>query len=797
MSLKTYHAKRDFTRTTEPEGTAAAGGGHSFVIQKHDARRLHYDLRLELDGVLKSWAVTKGPSLNPAEKRLAVQVEDHPLDYGGFEGTIPKGAYGGGTVIVWDRGTWAPVGDAAKGLQKGHLEFSLQGERLSGRWHLVRMKDGKNWLLMKADDAAASDNDVLERFTTSVATGRNLADIAAGRPPKRATRGGAKMPGTMAPMLATLAAAPRSGPDWVHEIKFDGYRLLVRVQDGQVRLFTRSGLDWTDRFTPVADAMRGLGDVWIDGEVVVENGYGSSDFSSLQADLSDRRCDRFLFYAFDLMWQDGTDLRRRPLEDRKALLETLLRDAKDPLRYSRHFDDDGALVLRHACRLSLEGVISKKRNSQYGSGRSRVWIKSKCAERQEFVIGGYTLSAADDGMIGSLVLGVNNPKDAGGLQYAGRVGTGFSHAQAVQLFGTLSGMAAKNPFAGKLTADQKRDVQFVTPVLVAEVEFRAWTANGHLRHAAFRGLREDKPADEIVAERPALPEARRHVRLTHPDRIYWPDTKITKADLADYYAQVWPRIAPYVTGRALSLLRAPTGIDGQTFFQKHPWKGMAKQIRQIPDPKDKEHRLIAIDDLHGLLALVQGAALELHPGGSRIGMWERPDRIVMDLDPGEGVGWDRLVEGALTVRAHLVDAGLVPFVKTSGGKGLHICCAQPPKATWATTRAFCHGIAKTMAKEEPDLYVATVTKDRRRGRIFIDYLRNQRGQTAVAPWSTRARAGAPVSMPLAWEELAPATPLQFTIADATNRLALPDPWADFSQANSSASPPEGSRSARR
>ena len=780
MSLETYNDKRDFTKTAEPEGTAAPVGGNSFVIQKHDARRLHYDFRLEMDGVLKSWAVTKGPSLDPAEKRLAVQVEDHPLDYGGFEGTIPKGAYGGGTVILWDRGTWTPVGDADKGLRKGHLEFTLKGERLHGRWHLVRMKDGKNWLLMKADDAAASDQDVLAAFTTSVTTGRDLAEVAAGSPPKTRKRRRTKMPATMAPMLATLAAAPRSGPDWVHEIKFDGYRLLARAQDGQVRLFTRSGLDWTERFPPVAEALRDLGDVWIDGEVVVENGHGSSDFSSLQADLSEGRSDRFLFYAFDMMWQDGADLRKRPLEDRKALLERLLRDARDPIRYSRHFDDDGALVLRHACRLSLEGVISKKRDSNYGTGRSKVWIKSKCAERQEFVIGGYTVSSADGGMIGSLVLGVN---DQEGLRYVGRVGTGFSHAEATRLHDTLSRIAEKTPFAGKLTADQKRDVQFVTPLHVAEVEFRAWTADGHLRHATFRGLREDKPAKEIVAERPApdLPEARRRVRLTHPERIYWPDTKTTKADLADYYAQVWPRIAPHVTGRALSLLRAPTGIEGQKFFQKHPWKGMARQIRQLPDPKDKEQMLIAMDDLDGLLALVQGAVLEIHPWGSRIGAWERPDRIVMDLDPGEGVGWDRLVEGALTVRTHLADAGLVPFVKTSGGKGLHVCCACPQKATWAKTKAFCQGIAVKMAKEEPDLYVATVAKAKRHGRILIDYLRNQRGQTAVAPWSTRARPGAPVSMPLAWEELDPAVPLQFTILDATDRLALPDPWADFAK----------------
>lgn len=817
MTLESYRRKRDFTATPEPAGRKGRRRGNSFVIQKHDARRLHYDLRLEMDGVLRSWAVTRGPSLIAGDKRLAVHVEDHPLAYGDFEGTIPKGAYGAGTVLLWDRGTWSPIGDPAKGYVKGHLEFVLEGEKLSGRWHLIRMqgKQGEkreNWLLIKADDEFARPQgapDILEELPLSVKTGRDIAKIAAGasagpvtrtprkRPvPEKETEAptpaplkGARpedLPPFVPPMLATLAPAAPRGARWLHEIKFDGYRLQARIDGGRVTLLTRSGLDWTGRFgeaLPAALAALPLDRALIDGEVVVESGNGASDFSALQADLSEGRQDRFLFYAFDLLHLDGQDLRPLPLTTRKDRLESLLTEAGDPLRYSAHFADDGDMVLRHACRLSLEGIVSKQADGPYRAGRDKAWIKSKCSARQEFVIGGYVPSTATPQAVGSLVLGVH---EGVALVHVGRVGTGFTARVAQDLFRRLEAIRRDDsPFAQPLTAQQARQVRFVDPDLVAEVEFRAWTADGHLRHAAFRGLREDKAAKEVWRE--AAPEAdvpapRPSVTLTHPDRIYWPDAGITKEGLADHYTQVWRRIAPFVVNRPLALLRCPTGIKGQQFFQKHAWKGLNRHIRLVEDPRDRGNPLISIDSLDGLIGLVQSAALEIHPWGAALDNWERPDMITMDLDPGEGVAWTRVIATAEEVRQRLTDAGLTPFVKTSGGKGLHVVAPLKPHATWPAVKAFCKGIAQAMAADTPAEHVATIAKARRKGKILIDYLRNQRGATAVAAWSPRARPGAPVSTPLAWDELGPDIgPAHFTLSNLPARLnALPaDPWEDF------------------
>ncbi|WP_439605112.1 DNA ligase D, partial [Shinella sp.] len=813
-TLDTYRQKRNFKSTSEPRGRKARKSGHSFVIQKHDATRLHYDFRLEMDGVLKSWAVTRGPSLVPSEKRLAVHVEDHPLAYGDFEGTIPKGEYGGGTVIVWDRGTWEPIGDARKAYAKGHMEFTLDGEKLHGRWHLVRMhgKPGEkreNWLLIKGDDefaAVEGEDDLLDERPESVKTGRDIEDVA-GEEPGWSSKTGrirklsrkakerkqeeatveapdpsgikgarkAKLPGFLPPTLATLATSPPAGERWLHEIKFDGYRLQARIEAGRVKLLTRSGLDWTKKFgKAVVSALAALpvGTALIDGELVVETVAGASDFSALQADLSAGRDDRFTFYLFDLLHLGGYDLTRLPLEARKALLEKLVPGMQGILRYSGHFDENGALVLRHACRLSLEGVVSKLRDAPYREGRSKSWIKSKCSARQEFVIGGYAPSTVSRQAIGSLVLGVYRN---GKLEPVGRVGTGFSAPVAADLFKRLSRMRTdESPFGRKLTAEEARQARYVRPELVAEVEFRAWTGDGHLRHASFRGLREDKPAKEVVAEMPksktgAAPKAekppRRTVRLTHPDRVYWPDEGVTKEGLADYYTEVWRYIAPHIVGRPLALLRAPTGIEGQTFFQKHAWKGMTAKIIEVQDPANKDDEpYVAIEDLDGLVSLVQSAALEIHPWGSTLNDWERPDRIIMDLDPGEGVEWQAIIDAAEETRRRLEAAGLEAFVKTSGGKGLHVCAPLKPSARWPAVKAFCKAIADAMAKDSPDKYVSTITKSKRRGKILIDYLRNQRGMTAVAPYSTRARPGAAVSMPLAWEELsADIGPAYFTV----------------------------------
>jgi bifunctional non-homologous end joining protein LigD len=819
MALTTYRKKRDFEVTAEPRGTSRkgkGGKGDAYLIQKHAARRLHYDLRLEMDGVLKSWAVTRGPSLVPGEKRLAVHVEDHPLEYGDFEGTIPKGEYGGGTVILWDRGRWSPIGDIKKGYAKGHLDFELHGEKLKGRWHLVRMakrpRDKKeNWLLIKGDDEFARTEDapdILEERPESVKTGRVVEDVEGEAPgwssrtgrieptadpklPKRAKKG--SFPGFIEPALATLRPSPPPGAKWIHEIKFDGYRLQAQVRSGKVRLLTRSGLDWTDKFgeeITAALADMSVTEAIVDGEVVVEGAGQASDFSALQADLSEARSDRLVFYAFDLLYLDGHDLRPAPLIERKATLRGLLPDSSPAIRFSDHFEENGDLVLRHACRLSLEGVVSKLRDAPYRSGRCKDWLKSKCSARQEFVVAGYVPSTVSNKAIGSLVLGYF---DDGKLQYAGRVGTGFTNKVALDLFKRLEPMQIdKSPFARKLTAEETRQARFVKPELVAEIEFRSWTADGVVRHASFRGLREDKQAQDVerestagASQRGATPEPRTTVtvRLTHPDRVYWKDVGVTKQGLADYYSEAWHHIGPFVVNRPLALVRCPDGVGSQCFFQKHAWKGMNKEILQAYDPEDKEEEpIIAIDGLPGLLGLVQGGTLEIHPWGARLDDLERPDMIIMDLDPGEGVEWTEVIEAAREVRERLKAAGHESFVKTSGGKGLHVVAPLEPRADWDTVKPFTKSIADAMASDAPDRHVATVSKAKRKGKILVDYLRNGRGATADAPYSTRARAGAAVSMPLDWGELEPAIRADyFTVMNALPRLAAlhADPWEDF------------------
>ncbi|MBR0557951.1 DNA ligase D [Ciceribacter sp. L1K23] len=818
MSLATYNRKRDFKATPEPQGKTGPSKGRSFVVQKHAARRLHYDFRLEVDGVLKSWAVTKGPSLVPAEKRLAVHVEDHPLDYGGFEGTIPAGHYGAGEVIVWDRGTWQPEGDIRKALKKGHIEFTLDGEKLKGRWHLVRMQtreeSRENWLLIKSDDEFArqeDDPDILEELPLSVVSDRSIDDLAGGRKtreigkgkgPTKAKAAGSRtkvkaalpgstrglLPDFIEPQLAKLVKSAPTGPGWLHEIKLDGYRLQVRIERGDVRFLTRGGLDWTDRFgRDLVSAFADLDveEALIDGEVVVENGSGISDFSLLQKDLSEGKLDRFAFYAFDLIYLDGFDLRRVELTKRKERLRALLGKAKAPLRYSEEFEESGKLVLQHACRLSLEGIISKRTGGIYKSGRGNDWVKSKCSARQELVIGGYAPSSVDPSAIGSLVMGVFE-KD-GKLRHVGRVGTGYSQAVARDLFERLQPLRQdKSPFANRLTGLERRDVQFVSPECVAEVEFRGWTADQHLRHASFRGLREDKPAKAVVREKPVSEKTempKRTVPLTHPERIYWPDAGVTKEGLASHYELVWPRIAPFIVDRPLALLRCPEGIEGQSFFQKHSWRGMRKEILRFKDPKDKNGEdYVGIRDLDGLIALVQGAALEIHPWGSTFSAIESPDMVIMDLDPGPGVDWQAVIDAAIEVRERFERIGLTGFLKTSGGKGLHVVAPLERKARWATVKAAMKALADAMAKDDPERYVSTVSKAKRNGRILIDYLRNGRGSTAVAPYSTRARPGAPVSTPLAWDELTPDIgPAHFTVDNLPARLDAQesDPWADF------------------
>ncbi|MBM3577157.1 MAG: DNA ligase D [Alphaproteobacteria bacterium] len=849
MSLADYRKKRDFSTTREPQGRGGRKTGHSFVIQKHAARRLHYDLRLEMDGVLKSWAVSRGPSLVPGEKRLAVHVEDHPLDYRNFEGVIPEGQYGAGEVIVWDKGVWIPDGDPHKGYAKGHLDFELRGKKLGGRWHLVRMarkprEKHDNWLLIKSDDEyarAPDDEDILEEMPRSVKTGHTIGDVAEGRS-KRPTKKGAapkqaatsrsvktgavatkqalardmepslvsgakkaQLPNFIVPMQASAGVAPIS-KEWIHEIKFDGYRVQARIEAGRVRLLSRGGLDWTKKFgDEIVSALRALplGSALIDGEIVVETRSGASDFSALQADLSAGRSDRFVYWVFDLLYLDGYDLRGAPLLERKGMLQRLLREENgNKVRLSVHFEDSGAVVLSHACRLGLEGVVSKLRDSPYRSGRAKSWVKAKCFARQEFVIAGYTPSTVSRRAIGALVLGVYQH---GVLCHVGRVGTGFTADMAHELFTKLDPMRTpSSPFSARLSTEAARHVRYVRPELVAEVEFRGWTADQVLRHASFRGLRDDKQARDVVREiAPAMERLaaarveKSAVTLTHPDRLYWPDQGVTKQGLADYYAEVWRYIAPFIVNRPLALLRCPNGVGGETFFQKHAWKGIDPNIVLIDDPKESEEEpLLSIKDLNGLIALVQSAALEIHPWGSTASDWERPDVIIMDLDPGEQVEWETVIAAAEETKVRLQDFGLTAFVKTSGGKGLHVMAPVKPKAEWPQVKAFTKSIADAMSKDSPGRFVSTITKSKRRGKILVDYLRNQRGATAVAPYSTRARPGASVSVPLAWDELSPAIgPAYFTIAKTLARLdsLKSDPWADFRQAAAAIEPSKPGR----
>ncbi len=879
--LDLYRAKRDFSRTGEPEGArqcksgkaqARKAHGGAFVVHKHAARRLHYDLRLEHDGVLWSWAVTRGPSLDPDEKRLAVHVEDHPLEYGSFEGTIPEGQYGAGSVIVWDEGRWVPEGDPAFGLEKGHLSFMLEGHKLAGQWHLVRLKPRRgekrdNWLLIKVDDAAAQpDGDILETAANSVASGLSIEDIAAGKASEPRVWGKTKRPGTndvsdagrqpqakaapkasraaksntapktarkttpkapqrdalpdfVPPCLATLQEKPPAGERWLHEVKFDGYRLQARIENGALRLLTRSGLDWTERFgTTLAEGLAKLPceTALIDGEVVALGESGVSSFGALQEALSAGRPGALVFFAFDCLHLDGQDLRADPLIARKGRLEDLLRGADEagPLRYSEHFVEPGQTMLRHACRMGLEGVISKRADAPYRSGRGRDWVKSKCTLRQEFVIAGYVPSKGLGRELGSIVAAYH---EGGVLRPAGRVGTGFTRASAAALKKRLDALRSEaSPFEG--AAGREKRIVWVKPELVAEVEFGAWTGSKTLRHASFVGLREDKPAQEVVAEqpeeatakagqaqppeptktskarpaagpakakrlaakpasRPAAQKAATSVKLSSPDKPLWPDIGFTKQDLLDYYATIWPVMAPHVIDRPLSLVRAPNGIGGHSFFQKHAMPGMPEAIHRIRD-KDGEE-LLFIRDFDGLAALVQLGTVEIHLWGATIEAVETPDQIIFDLDPDPGVPLERVREAALTVRDRLVEIGFESLLKTSGGKGYHVVMPLKARAGWDRVKGFARDFAQALAGSEPSRFTATLSKKARKGKIFVDYLRNGRGSTAIAPYSTRARPGAPVAMPIAWDDLATNAPDAFS-AGAVLRDGPPaDLWAGF------------------
>jgi bifunctional non-homologous end joining protein LigD len=815
-ALERYAEKRDFKRTPEPGVTSAGGGEHEFVVQKHAARRLHYDLRLELDGVLKSWAVTRGPSLTVGEKRLAVRTEDHPIKYLDFEGNIPKGEYGGGSMIVWDRGAWVPEGDPQFGLKKGHLAFALDGTRLKGRWHLVRIKPRRGektepWLLIKSEDEFArhpGDPEITAEETTSYLSGRTNAELAAAGdvrvdhaaratvmkarkrelpdPGKVAGARKKLLPAFQEPSLASPSEKPPTGPKWIHEIKHNGYRLQARIDGTSVQLLTRKALDWTERFASIAAAVKkiGLSSALLDGEVVVEDGNGITSFNNLQADLSAGRQDRFRYFVFDILYCEGFDLTRAALIDRKTLLQQILAGlpADLPIRFSEHLEVDGPTMLEHSCRLGLEGIISKRRDAPYRSGRGDHWLKSKCVERQEFAILGYVPSTADRHAVGALALGYHAD---GKLNYAGRVGTGWSLDQARALNKMLAAIAGKQPpLANRLPAGAEKGVQWVEPRLVGEIEFRGWTTDRMLRAASFKGLREDKSADEIVLETTPkvskAPAALARVRLTHPERILWPEPGITKQGLAEFYAEIADWILPHVVDRPLSLLRCPSGTAAKCFFAKHPWAGVDDSVARI-DVGENEPMMV-IDDLAGLINMVQAGVVEVHPWGSRRERLDQPDRLIFDLDPGEGVSWSAVMAAAREVRDRLADLGLTSFVKTSGGKGLHVVLPIEPRASWDEAKTFTARIASDMAKDSPDRYIATLSKRARRGRIFVDYLPPGRGATAVAAYSTRGHPKATVSTPIEWDEMTEGLKADhFTVDNLGHRLKFlkNDPWEEF------------------
>jgi bifunctional non-homologous end joining protein LigD len=832
VSLAAYRRKRDFAKTAEPaaEGSVAASNRLRFVVQKHDARRLHYDFRLELDGVFKSWAVTRGPSLDPHEKRLAVEVEDHPLAYGDFEGTIPKGQYGGGTVQLWDRGYWEPEDGFSpeKALAKGELKFRLDGERLHGGWVLVRMKrdrqGGKriNWLLIKHRDAAArdGDGDALLAQDRSVASGRAMPAIAAGKgrgAKPFLLRGAAPdamwnavaAPDFVDPQLCRAVARPPSGDGWAHEIKFDGYRLQLRVAGGAMTLKTRKGLDWTAKFPEIATAAKSLPDALIDGEVVALDQAGIPDFSALQTALSEGKTGGLVYFAFDLLYADGADLREKPLGERKKRLESLLRGAGTRLRYVEHFETGGDAILDSACRASLEGIVSKRLDAPYRSGRGDAWTKAKCRGGHEVVIGGWS---SDGDRLRSLLAGVRR---GGHLVYIGRVGTGFGRGIVDRLMPRLKAAAAtKTPFGGDNAPKPEPGIHWLKPKLVAEIEFGGWTDAGLMRQAAFKGLRDDKPADEVEAELPAAPETPvaqpsskpsssgravvMTVPITHADKLLWPDggpgggpgggdgAPVTKRDLAEYYAAVADWMIPHLAGRPCSIVRAPDGIDGQHFFQRHAMAGQSNLIETIKAEGDHQPYL-RIDRPEGLIAVAQLGGIELHPTNCAPGRPEVPGRIVFDLDPAPDVGFDAVITAARELRERVEALGLAAFCKTTGGKGLHIVVplTAPSRGgpDWAVAKKFARAVCAVMAEDSPNRYLLNMAKKERGGRIFLDYLRNDHLSTAVAPLSPRARPGATVSMPLGWEQIrAGLDPKRFTIRTAAALLGKGDAWDGYDAA---------------
>ncbi len=842
-TLSKYRSMRNFRETPEPTGRARRRKtGNSFVIQKHDATRLHYDFRLELDGVLLSWAVTRGPSLNPADKRLAVRTEDHPIEYGGFEGIIPAG-YGAGTVILWDNGTWEPEEDPREGLKKGSLKFTLHGQRLKGSWALVRLKPRpgesrkrENWLLIKHRDRYASETTIaVDKWDDSVESHRTIEQMARANDAKKYKRAAARatkakgktaskegaaaklpkrVPAFVAPQLAQLREAPPQGDEWLHEIKFDGYRIIAVSHGGKVRLFTRNKLDWTKRYQRIANALSSmeLGEAVLDGELVALDAKGEASFSRMQAAAEDASI-KLVYYVFDLMNDGGYDIRALPLAERKARLARLIGDATESVRYSDHIMGDGDQVAASACSMRLEGVISKRADSKYSSGRSPMWIKSKCIGEDEFVIGGYRLSDKQGRAFRSLLLGEFDGKR---LIYRGRVGTGFNDDTFRTLMPRLKKLEREtSPFA-ETPAEARRNAVWVEPRIVAQIAYLETTPDGHLRHPSYLGLREDKQAADVsvgssaTSARPMAAKARKKgpvraapkgasrtnkagpakvygQRLTSPDKLLWPDAGLTKLDLANYFDAFSAQLLTFVKGRPLSIVRCPEGYEGECFFQKHHNTSTPEAIEtvRIKEKDGGSADYLIIRDKAGLVGVAQIGGLELHVWGAREDNLERPERMVFDLDPDEGLDFSHVKKAAIELRDVLESVGLKSFPLLTGGKGVHVIAPIARNRDWGEVKAFCRGLAEMVAKASPDRYVAQASKAKRTGRIFLDWLRNERGATAVAPFSPRRRANAPVATPVSWKELPDFdSAAAFTMTTIGKRLAKlrSDPWQGYAQA---------------
>jgi len=845
MALEKYRQKRNFRVTPEPAGKLKRRKTQElvFVVQKHAARRLHYDFRLELNGVLLSWAVPKGPSFDPNDKRLAMHVEDHPLEYGDFEGVIPPKQYGAGTVMVWDRGTWTPKTDPAEAYAKGRMKFELDGEKLHGGWNLVKSHGGKyggenSWLLFKeADEFARLGPDALvtEDKPDSVLSGRNMDEIAAEADrvwhsnksvaanvksgavakPKAtikldAVKGARKapFPREFDVQLATLVKSPPSGASWVHEIKYDGYRMLCLIEHHQARLVSRNAKDWTANFPSLARILSRLpvDNACLDGEVVVVDAKGRTSFQALQNAIAptEGSAQPLTYFAFDLLYLNGFDLRALKLAERKEILHKLLSSAPPAVKYSDHFAALGADFLKNVCQLGLEGMVSKRSDLSYQAGRGTAWQKVKCLQRQEMVIGGYTDPEGSRHGFGALLLGVYEPD--GRLAYAGKVGTGFNEASLTSLSGRLAGLTQKqSPFYNPPTGAEGRRARWVKPTLVAEVEFTEWTDDGTLRHPSFQGLRSDKPATEVVRERPvnpshasvpdpapppaaarskgptrANPNELEGIALTNPDKALYPEAKITKRDLANYYAAVGEHMLQHVADRPLTLFRCPNGWDKACFYQKKAESGVNEAIARVEiRSSEGTADYMMANTASALIALVQMGVLEVHPWGSRAQHLGRPDRIIFDLDPADDVAWEQVKQAALIVKELLENIGLTPFLKTTGGKGLHVVVAIEPSVDWEQVKGFTKAVAEFLERTFPDRFTSNLLKVSRHGKIFIDYLRNSEGATAVGAYSTRARSNAPVSAPVAWDELGNDVRFaHFNVGNMPKRIARmkKEPW---------------------